>query len=243
MRTIWMAGLALAGLGAAAQAQQVDVTGGELRFGYERALDGGGGDTASKTSLEGAMSFGFGDRFGAQADLALDRFNADADYGQSLGVHGAFAISEMTHLGAFAGYETAGGADVTYFGGEVAVETGVTAIEGYVLSATEHESGAEGTVWGLQGHQAVTPRLDLGGRLNLGTFDADMDVTRMAVTAGYALTPAGRVEAELGSAEVSVPGLGRQDDAYLAVQATFAFGPGQGATFGRRGLLDLLLGG
>ena len=69
MRIIWMAGLWAAGLAGGATAQAVDVTGGELRFGYERMAGEEGGDTPSKTSLEGAMSFGFGDRFGAQADL------------------------------------------------------------------------------------------------------------------------------------------------------------------------------
>lgn len=243
MRIIWMAGLWAAGLAGGATAQAVDVTGGELRFGYERMAGEEGGDTPSKTSLEGAMSFGFGDRFGAQADLALDRFNAEGEYGQSLAAHGALAISPLTHVGVFAGYETAGDADVTFFGGEVAVETGVTAIEGYVLAGTEHDSGAEGTVWGLEGHQGITPQLDLGGRLNLGSFGDDVDVTRIGVTAGYRLGPAARIEAELGTADVDVQGLGRRDDAYLGVQATFTFGPGQGSTFGRRGLLDIIPGG
>ncbi len=244
MRIIWMTFGLAAGFSGVAGAQQVDVTGGELRFGYERAFgDDRGGDTPSKTSLEGAMSFGLGANFAAQADLALDRYNADGDYGQAIGLHGAYAISPLTHVGAFGGYERAGDADVTYFGGEVAVDTGVTAIEGYVMAASEHDSGVDGTVWGLDGHQEITPRLDLGGRLNLGRFDDDRDVTRLAATAGYALTPAARVEAELGTADVDVPGLGRSDGAYVGVQATFTFGPGQGATFGRRGLLDLLPGG
>ncbi len=242
MRTILIAGLATAALPCAAQ--QVDVTGGELRFGYERPVDGEqDGETPSKTSLEGAMSFGVGRAFAAQADLALDRFDARGDYGKSLGVHGAYAISPLTHVGGFAGYESAGRADVTYFGGEVAVETGVTAVEGYVMAATEHDSGVEGTVWGIEGHQGVTPQLDLGGRLNLGSFDRGVDVTRIGLTAAYAVTPAARVEAELGTADVEVPGLGSRDDAYLGVKATFTFGPGQGSTFGRRGLLDLLPGG
>ncbi len=243
MRIIWMAGLAAAGLAGSARAQEVDVTGGELRFGYGRMAGDEGGDTPSKTSLEGAMSFGFGDRFGAQADLALDRFNAEKVYGQSLVAHGALAISPLTHVGVFAGYERADGADATFFGAEVAVDTGVTAIQGYVQAGTEHGTGAEGTIWGLKGHQGITPQLDLGGRLHLGSFGGDVDVTRVAATAGYRLGPAARIEAELGTADVDVPGLGRRDDAYLGVQATFTFGPGQGATFGRRGLLDLIPGG
>ncbi len=245
MRTFWIAGLAAAGFACAGHAQSTEVTGGELRLGYERFSDtyDPGDDVASKTSLEGAMVFGFGPQFGAQVDLALDRFNLADDYGAALELHGFYSISPMTRAGGFAGYENGGGAEVAYWGGEVAVDTGVTKIEGYVMAATEMDSDSSGLVYGLHGNQAVTPRLRLGGRLNLGTSDDDMDVSRIGVTAAFDLTPAAQVEAELGTADTDVAGFGDRDDTYLAVRGKVTFGPGQGAVFDRRGLLDLIPGG
>lgn len=245
MRIIWTAGLLAAGVAGAGPARAADVTGGELRFGYERLAGGEGprDETASKTSLEGAMAFGFGDRFGGQVDLGLDRFNLAEDFATAVGLHGFYNISPMTKVGGFAGYERVDGAAFAYWGGEVGVDTGVTEIEGFVLAGTETDSDASGLIYGLDGAQAVTPRLSLGGRIALGTFEDDLDMSRVAVTAAYDLTPSAEIEAELGMSNTDVRGLGARDDAFVGVRARVTFGPGQGAVFDRRGLLDLIPGG
>lgn len=244
MRILWTAGLAAAGFACAGHAQSAEVTGGELRFGYERLTDSYGDDeTASKASMEAAMAFGFGRSFGGQVDLGLDRFNLSGDTAPAIGLHGFYNISPMTRVGGFAGYESVEGAEIAYWGGEVAVDTGVTQIEGYVLAGTERDSEASGLIWGLDGSQAVTSRLRLGGRLALGSFEDEVDVSRVGVTAAYDLTPASQVEAELGLSNTEIGGFGARDDAFVAVRARVTFGPGRGAAFDRRGLLDLIPGG
>ncbi len=244
MRTFWTAGLLAAGGACAAHAQSTEVTGGELRLDYARLSDtyGPADEVASTTALEASMVFGFGSQFGSQVDLALDRFNLDDDYGAALGVHGFYSISPMTRVGGFAGYEN-GGAEVAYWGGEFDVNTGVTEIEGYVMAATEMDSGSTGLVYGLDGSQAVTLRVRLGGRLNVGSLGDAVDVSRVGVTAAYDLTPAAQVEAEFGMSNTDVAGFGDRDDTFLAVRGKVTFGPGQGAVFDRRGLLDLIPGG
>ncbi len=247
MRIFWMTGLVAAGWAGAAGAQATDVTGGELRFGYERlsgGAEGGREDAAlSKTSLEGSIDLGFGGAFGTQVDLALDRFNEAGDMGKSMGLHGFYNISPMTRAGVFAGFETVDGASVTYYGGELGVDTGVTEIEGYILAGTEHDSDSSGVLYGIDGAYGVTPQLSLGGRLDIGAFDTEIDVTRLAVTAAFDLTPAAQLQAEIGTTDIDAAGLGRRDDTYIGVRATFTFGPGQGSVFDRRGLLDLIPGG
>ena len=241
MKISRIAGLAALAVLAIGQAR-AEVVGGELRLGHERFLDdvvvGGREEVLSRTALEGALELEFGySGAGLQVDLGLDRAGLLDGTGINATVHGLYALPVDATVGVFLGRDGFDDVDSIHYGIEGFYEYDRFSGQGYVMGVTDD---ADGTVVGLRGDMLLSAQLSVGARIDYADLDGGADAARYGLTAKYDVTPSTSVSAELGIAEASVQGIGSADEAYVGVQATVGFGTG--ATFDRRGLLDLLPG-
>ena len=224
-------------LGLALPAAAVEVTGGELSFSHSQFTDY---SDVAKTTLEGAVEFGFTRSFSVQADLGFSALNATDETVTAMALHAIYHGDEHNSYGLFIGNESVAGEDVTYYGIEFGHETGPLSLETFL--ARGEEEGVDGTEFGLKGRYAVTERFGLGARYDTVDFDGVIDATVLGLTADYAVVPNLLVTGEVGTAELAFDGLGSTSEPYVKLGATYKFGAGRGATFGKRGLVNLIPG-
>ncbi|MGO4855499.1 hypothetical protein [Phaeovulum sp. W22_SRMD_FR3] len=228
---------AVALLGFALPAAAVEVTGGQLSFSRSQFTDY---SEAAKTTLEGAVEFGFTREFAVQADLGFNALNSADETVTAMALHAIYHGDETNSYGLFIGNERVAGEDVTYYGIEYGHESGPLSFETFL--ARGEESGVSGTEFGLKGRYAVNDRLGLGARYETVDFESVIDVSVLGLTADYAVVPNLLVTGEVGSADLDVSGAGSASETYVKLGATYTFGAARGATFGKRGLVNLLPG-
>lgn len=235
---------AICGL-AATGAQAQEVSGGELRFGYERFLNDDtavpGQDSDAKYSLEGSVELAFGNG-AAQLDLALDRFGITDESSSGATLHGMYKPADTLAAGAFYGFENSDLNDYSFYGIEGVFEGPGYGAEAYVMNVDIDGSDLSGTLGGIAAGYDVMPNLRGGTRIVYGELDGDESIARYALTADYRFSSNATVSAELGRFDNDGPGPDDIEGNYIGVVTTFSFGPGQSTTFDRRGFIDLLPG-
>ena len=228
---------------AAAWPAGAEITGGDLTLSHSQFLSDvetvDGGDTASKLSLAGSAEFALQRNFSVQADLMQAQVALIDDTSTMLGLHGIYRFGEVTSLGAFAARDSVSGADFTYAGLEARRIFPTFDAEGYV--ARVGGGADDATLFGVSGQYRMLPNLDLGVSFDRLEGDEDTELTRIAAEAGYHLISGARIGAEIGAAEVGVADIS-DTGGFVGLSFSYAFGAERGATFERRGLLDLLPG-
>ena len=234
-----LAALAVTAAGSVA----AEITGGDLTLSYSQFLSdiesSDGGDTASKLSLGGSAEFALQRNFSLQADLMQAQVGLIDDTATMAGLHGVYRLGEVTSLGAFAARDSVSGADFTYAGLEAKRVFPTFDAEGYVARVGGDAEGA--TLFGVSGQYRMLPNLDLGVSLDRLDGDENTALTRIAAQAGYHLIWGARIGAEIGAAEVGVADI-EDTEGFVGLSFSYAFGAERGASFERRGLLDLLPG-
>ncbi|PTE22149.1 hypothetical protein FAZ78_09225 [Cereibacter changlensis] len=231
-----LTGIALgASLAFAIPAHAVELTGAEVGASHSFFVD----DTSvSKTTLQGSAELGFGPMFGVQGDLGINWLNESDETATSATLHGLYHVNDQTSLGLFYGSDKLDGEHRDYYGFEVGQKGPSFDVEAYV--GRGEDSGLTGTMMGVEGRFAVSGAFGLGGKLQNADFDDDASMTRVGLTGDYTMPNGMGLTAELG--RLNSDGLGVGDETYVGIGAKMSFGPNQGVTFGKRGLLDVLPG-
>jgi len=220
----------------AQDAGAVEVTGSTVDLSYSTFFD----DTdVSRFALGGQVEVGFTRNFSLQFDAAYYDLNAVNDSGRTLGVHAIYHFSEEGSLGAFWGNDDISGSDVDFYGLEGGYE--FNSVDAEVYFATCDTAGVDGTIIGADPYGEIGNGFGLGAGIDHGNFDGGVDVTRFNVMVDYAATRNTSVYLEIGSLDVNAFGLSGSEG-FIGFGARFDFGAERGATFGRRGLLELLPG-
>ncbi|SDW20266.1 porin [Litoreibacter albidus] len=213
-----------------------ELTGGSVDLGYSAFAD----DTDfSKLSLQGSVEAAFTRNFGAQLDLSYHDFNFVNDSGSNMTLHALYHVNEVASLGLFYGRDSDGSTDIDFYGIEGGYEFNNFDAEMYL--ATGEEAGISGNMFGLEGRYAINEKTGLGGSIDRVNFDGGVDATRIGVKVDHDLTETFNLNAEVGTARLSVPGLSGTET-FVGIGAQFKFGAERGTTFGKRGLLDLIPG-
>lgn len=218
-----------------APAAAFEVTGGEVQLAYSAFWEN---TDASKAVLEGAVEFGFNRNFGVQLDLGFHNLNLAEETGTNGVLHAIFHLSDRTSVGAFYGMDRLLGESIDFYGLELGQEGRNFDFEAYV--GLGEEAGGSGTVVGLSGRYNVNEAFSFGLALHRVDIE-DSDATRIGITSEYAMTPGFALAAEFGTVDATLFGTS-DSEAYFEVGATWRFGAERGATFGKRGLLELLPG-
>lgn len=229
MNRIMLAGL-LSVLAAGAQAQAI--TGGEVGLAYDRNIT----HDRSQATLGGSLEFGLAGGLGLQADMAAHSRGATTDQ-VSAGGHLVYAFGPQGAVGGFLTYENWSGTFHAYtYGVEGRFSTqGATplTVEGFLLRSARDKGQSDLDGVGLEGSLAVS---DLSS-LKAGVFSSGgaTDLTRVSFGLGYELTPT--LDLGLKAQRITSPG---HHDNVVGVSLDYRFG--SGATFGRRGIADLVPG-
>lgn len=208
---------------------------GDITLGYSAFWDN---TSANRISGEGAFEFGLSDRASVQLDLGLYGFGATNSEGTNFVLHGIYDVNPQGSAGVFLGVDDLNGSSVDFYGVEYGQSFGTGGVEGYI--ARGEEAGVTGTVIGVEGEFALSDQFGLGVKLDNADFDGAVDITRLGVKGIYALGQGSSVFAEVGSLRASAFGL-TGSEAFVGVGLSINLG-GEEATFGRRGLLNLLPG-
>lgn len=242
MKSTILSGLAALAV-TAAYPVAAEITGGDLTLSYSQFLSdletADGSDTASKLTLGGSAEFALQSGFGVQVDLAQTQVALIDETATMVGLHGIYRFGEVTSLGAFAARDSVSGEDFTYAGLEARRIFPTFDAEGYVAWVGGDAEGA--TLFGVSGQYRMLPNLDLGVSLDRLDGDDETKLTRFSAEAGYHLISGARIGAEIGAAEVGVADIS-DTEGFVGVSLSYAFGAERGASFERRGLLDLLPG-
>lgn len=208
---------------------------GDITLSYSAFWD----DTDFNTlSGSGAFEFGIGDRASVQLDAGLYGYGFAGVEGTNLVLHGIFDVMPEASAGLFLGMDRTEGETVDFYGLEYGQSFGAGGFE--VYAARGEEAGIEGTVVGLEGNFAVNDAFGVGIKVDNADFDGTDDVTRIGVKGSYALGKGTSVFGEVGSVRADVFGASVSEP-FVGVGLTFNIGNDE-ATFGRRGLLNLLPG-
>ena len=208
-----------------------EITGAEIGGEYSTLADGKARDV-NKSTLGGAMEFGFG-QFGAQIDLK-HRYYGLADWdGTTFGLHGIYHLNSGS-IGVFVGKDWIHHDRVENYGLEYASSIGALNYDAsYAWLDGRKDDGYAIT---FDGSVPMNDRLSLGGKF--ATVQADSDLTRLGATANYEITPG-----LMGNAELGVASLEDSDnEVFLTLGLKAVFGANQGVTFGTRGLQEILPG-
>lgn len=220
-----------------------EIAGGDLTLSYSQFLgdletsDGDG--TTSSLGLGGSAEFALERPFALQVDLNQSQVALIDDTATMLGVHGIYRFGEVTSLGAFVAHDTVPDSDYTYAGVEAKRIFADFDGEGYLAWAGGE--GSDATLWGVSAAFRRGPNFDLGVAFDRLDGDDDTSLTRLSGRAGYDLTARAQVAAEFGVADVDVADIS-DTAAFAGVSLRYSFGAFRGATFDRRGLLQLLPG-
>lgn len=215
---------------AAAQEFKGDITLGYSAFTQDTSVN--------RLAAEGAFEFGVSDRGSVQLDLGLYGFGASNFDGTNLVLHGIYDVNAQGSAGLFLGLEEVDGDSIDFYGLEYGQSFGTGGVEAYV--ARGEDAGVTGTLIGVEGEFAVSDSFGLGLKLDNADFDGALDVTRLGVKGIYALGQGSSVYAEIGSLRADAFGLSGSEG-FVGVGLSIGLG-GDEATFGRRGLLNLIPG-
>ncbi len=208
---------------------------GDITLGYSAFTE----DTSvNRLSADGAFEFGVTDQASVQLDLGLYGFGATNFEGTNFVLHGIFDVSPEASAGLFFGMEDLQGVDIDFYGLEYGQSFGTGAVEVYL--ARGEEAGIDGTVFGIEGKMALSDSFGLGVKFDNADFNGAVDVTRIGVKGEYALGEGSSVYGEVGSLRASGFGL-TGSEPFVGVGLSIDLGSDE-ATFGRRGLINLLPG-
>ena len=229
-----LAMIAVVALAPGATLAQGTVNGAELGFAWSGFL-ANDVRAANNLSLQGALEYGFTPTFAAQLDLAQHHYTYSNDEGGNVTLHAIGHVGQATALGGFLGHEWIDGDHLEHYGLEAKHEFGLIGVEGY--TAWIENDTTDASIIGLSGSYAMTDALSLGGRFETIDTEGGTDTTALDATLAYAM-PRG----------VTLDGsVGLIDGNKMDTEVTFGFGirttlGGNGVTFGRRGVQELIPG-
>lgn len=224
--------IALAMLGAPAMA--FEFVGGSAKLGYSGFTDD---MDYSKASLDGQVEFGVTPVFGLQADVGVSKFFEVGETAHDLTLHGIFH-NGPTAMGVFYGVERIAGDNKDFYGFEIGQDTGAFDVELYLGNGENFDF--DGMIGGLSGRYAVNPDFGVGLAYDRADING-LDASKIALKTDFAMQPNVTLGAEIGSFDAEAQGVqGRET--YVGVNATMTFGPQQGTTFGKRGILNVIPG-
>lgn len=224
---------------AASAGNAVELTGGELRLGYSAFDASAGGETLSRWSLDGSAELGFNQDFAAQLDIGISEFNASGLNIGTATLHGIYHLNGQTSLGAFYGTEDTDFGDVDYYGLEIGYGVSGFEVEGYLGIADG--SGADGNLFGITGAVDIAPNWQMTGGYERADFDGGVDMSKFAVGVKLATNENVAFTAELGRGDFSVSSASAGEN-FISFGAEITFGAKRGATFGRRGVFNIIPG-
>lgn len=209
-------------------------TGGQLSITYEAPSDGG--DFGGTTYSAGG-EYAINRDFSVAADVSgyrLDNIDTDAS---SVTLHGIYHLSDTASAGLFIGQDYANDDTANVYG----IEGGTEFMGGDVGGFFGRVDGDnDATIFGVDGSYALRNGFSLIGNAGIASTDTT-DTRRYAVGAEYQLSTGLEFYAELGKVTAEVGSLS-DDQTYIGVGATIAFGSGRGTTFDQRSLFEILPG-
>ncbi|WOI57287.1 putative porin [Palleronia sp. LCG004] len=225
----------------------VEIAGGDVSLSYSSFLDDVAVDRTDETDsldrlkLGGQVEVGFGSTFALQGDIAYHDFGGPRDDANTLTLHGIYHYDPSFAFGAFIGRDKGDDYDLGYYGIEIARDYIDFSVEAYLSDGDIDDLGS-GVMLGVSGEYWLLPDLNIGASYDLANADNGIDGHRIAVQADYLFRPATSVFAEVGWAEIEFDGAS-SEETFIEIGAKYTFGREHGATFGMRGLANLLPGG
>ena len=214
-----------------------EFTGGSADFGYSAFLD----DTdVSRLALRGQAELGFDQNFAMQMDIGTYNFGFINDSGTNIGLHAIYHVNHATSLGVFYARDNLAGGNGDVFGVEAGFDfSNTTAGEAYF--STGDSQGIDANIYGFDLAHYISDAFQLRAGVDFVDSDLGFDLTRWAFGVEYQSIGPANYYAELGSLDANALGLAGSE-AFLGFGVRLDFGMDRGATFGQRGLLDLLPG-
>lgn len=215
-----------------------EFTGGDIDLSYSAFTD----DTDyAKAQLDGSFEYGINRSFGVQVDGAAAAFGFIDETGSNVTLHGIWHTGTAGSAGIFVGSDRIDGESTEFYGLEYGMDVGGGfGVEGYAAFAEDH--GEDGALYGIKGEYAfANTGFSVAGTLDYLDLDSGISATKLGVTGNYALSPTGSIYAEVGNVNLDIGPID-DNEAYVGVGARIHFGAARGATFDRRGLIQLLPG-
>lgn len=221
-----------------------EFAGADFAGGYSAFFDQVNGETLSRTSGEASLELTLGNRFGAQLDIGVQKFEQISDDIEdnsiSSTIHGLYYLNDATTLGAFYGKETLEKAE--YLGVEAVYYGDRFDAEAYFgLGAVQDFDGSL-EILGLRGAYGLGNSFDLIGSYSLAAFDDVVDLSLYEIGLEYKYSDHIRVSASYGRSNIAIENTETNVDDYFALEAEYSLGSARGATFGERGVLNLIPG-
>jgi len=232
-----MVGAVCFGIALCTNAQAVELTGGSLDLGYSAYVD----DTDfSRLALRGQAEIGFNRNFALQIDAGGYNFNLLDETGTNIGLHAIYHVNDTVSFGAFYSRDDVSIIDADTYGLEAGFELS-NQVSAEVYVATGDLQGADTTAFGLELSLAAGDRFELGLDVDHLDLESAADGTRLSIGVEYQFADQANVYAQFGNEEANLGSLGGSEP-FFGVGLRIDFGAARGATFGQRGLLELVTG-
>lgn len=218
----------------ASPAAALDFVGGNVTLGYSglsHDMD------YSRAGVTGQAEFGITPTFSLQTDVGVSKFFEAGETEHNLTLHGIWNDG-VANLGVFYGAERVSDDTKNFYGFEIGQQTDLLDVELYI--GRGENFGWDGMMGGVSGHYSLTPEFGLGLSYDRASIE-DLDLSRVALKADYAVRPDITVGAEIGSFSADLDdSWGRET--FVGLNAKMSFGASQGTSFGRRGVLNIIPG-
>jgi len=234
---IKMAGALCAFAALSSGSYAAELTGGSVDLGYSAFTDN---SDFARTALRGQAELGFNRNWAAQLDLGSYSFDTLGDTGTNVTLHGIFHVNDQVSLGAFYSRDDLQGGDADSIGVEAGFDLNENVAAEIYLS-TGDNNGIDGNIIGFDLGYNVPDQWELSVGMDRASFDFGVDLTRLSLGAEYQTQGPTNIYAEFGSLDANAFGLGGSEP-YVGVGVRLDFGADRGATFGQRGLLDMIPG-
>lgn len=218
----------------ASPALALDFMGGNVTLGYSGLKNDM--DT-SRASLTGQAEVGITPLVSLQLDAGVSKFFGVDETEHNLTLHGIWHDGPAD-LGVFYGGERIAGDTKNFYGFELGQQTEQFDVELYV--GRGENFGWDGIMGGVSGRYSVTPQFGLGLAYDRADIE-NLDLSRVALQADYAVRPDITLGAEIGTFRADLSdSWGRET--FVGVNAKMSFGANGGTSFNRRGILNIIPG-
>lgn len=188
-------------------------------------------------SYSGAVEAEVG--YGISVALAGTAYNFDVgeDNISNLTLHGIYAIDNATSFGLFIGQDRLDDASSDLFGAEIAYDFGLGEFEAYLGSAKD-SADDEVTLFGVGGSYDLGSGFSFGGTVDRFSGDG-FSASALELGGYYTMAQGPKFGVTLGQVNLDSGGTDVSEN-FFGLQASVAIGPNGGATFGRRGIYEVI---
>ncbi|MDO6591574.1 hypothetical protein DS901_09235 [Loktanella sp. D2R18] len=218
----------------ATSASALEFTGATIGADYT-AYTSSGLDEVTSLGFSSELEFSLAPSFSMALNISRESFDVDGapfDLTSSdISLHGIYSVNDAVKVGAFVAQSSFFYYDSDSYGVEAAYDGGSYNVAGYIGAADFEIADETMTLFGLNGDYGFANGFGVQAAVDVVDFqDFDLTVATSTIGATYDFGNGVSISADLGRIDIDDTG-SSDEETFVSVGTTFAFGPEGGTTF------------